>query len=95
MVALSGPVMKYSRVYVDAIGYELAPVVVTSAEIEQRLEPLYQKLKIPAGQLEAWTGINERRWWPAGHKLSDGATEAAWRARFWNIPTSPHATLAY
>ena len=48
--------MKYSRVYVDAIGYELAPVVVTSAEIEQRIEPLYSKLKIPAGQLEAWTG---------------------------------------
>ena len=72
--------MKYSRVYIDAIGYELAPVVVTSAEIEQRLAPLYEKLKIPAGQLEAWTGIKERRWWPAGHKLSDGATEAARRA---------------
>jgi 3-oxoacyl-[acyl-carrier-protein] synthase-3 len=72
--------MKYSRVYVDAIGYELAPVVVTSTEIEQRLETLYDKLKIPAGQLEAWTGIAERRWWPAGHQLSDGATEAARRA---------------
>ncbi|WP_010582888.1 3-oxoacyl-ACP synthase III [Schlesneria paludicola] len=72
--------MKYSRVYIDAIGYELAPVVVTSAEIEARLEPLYQKLKIPNGQLAAWTGINERRWWPAGHRLSDGATEAARRA---------------
>jgi 3-oxoacyl-[acyl-carrier-protein] synthase-3 len=74
------PDMKYSRVYVDAIGYELAPVVVTSAEIEQRLEPLYEKLKIPRGQLEAWTGISERRWWPVGHRLSDGATEAARRA---------------
>ena len=67
--------MKYSRVYVDAIGYELAPVVVTSAEIEQRLAPLYETLKIPAGQLEAWTGISERRWWPVGYGLSDGATE--------------------
>lgn len=72
--------MKYSRVYVDAIGYELAPVVVTSAEIEERLEPLYEKLKITPGQLEAWTGINERRWWPVGHHLTDGATEAARRA---------------
>ncbi len=72
--------MKYSRVYVDAIGYELAPVVVTSAEIESRLEPLYSKLKIAPGQLEAWTGITERRWWEPEHRLSDGATEAARRA---------------
>lgn len=72
--------MKYSRVFVDAIGYELAPVVVTSTEIEARLSPLYEKLRIGPGQLEAWTGIAERRWWEAGHKLSDGATEAARRA---------------
>ena len=72
--------MKYSRVYVDAIGYELAPVVVTSTEIEQRLSPLYEKLKIQPGQLEAWTGISERRWWPAGYPLTSGATEAARRA---------------
>jgi len=39
--------MKYSNVYIDAIGYELAPVVVTSEEIEDRLAPLYEKLHIP------------------------------------------------
>ena len=72
--------MQYSKVYVEAIGYELAPVVVTSTELEQRLEPLYTKLRIAPGQLEAWTGIAERRWWDAGHRLSDGATEAARRA---------------
>jgi len=27
--------MQYSRVYVEAIGYELPPVVVTSTELEQ------------------------------------------------------------
>lgn len=72
--------MKYNRVFVDAIGYELAPVVVTSTDIEARLEPLYTKLRINPGQLEAWTGIAERRWWDEGHKLSDGATHAARRA---------------
>jgi acyl-CoA:acyl-CoA alkyltransferase len=72
--------MKYNRVFLDAIGYELAPVVVTSIDIETRLEPLYQQLRIAPGQLEAWTGIAERRWWEAGHRLSDGATEAARRA---------------
>ncbi len=72
--------MKYNRVFVDSIGYELAPVVVTSTDIEARLEPLYEKLRIAPGQLEAWTGIAERRWWDEGHKLSDGATQAARRA---------------
>ena len=45
--------MKYSRVYLDTIGYELAPVVVTSEELEARLQPLYEALHIPSGQLEA------------------------------------------
>ena len=39
--------MKYSRVFIDAIGYELPPVVVTSQELETRLQPLYQALRIP------------------------------------------------
>lgn len=72
--------MKYSKVYVDAIGYELPPVVVTSDELEERLAPLYEKLHIPEGQLEALTGIYERRWWHEDYRLSDGAIEAAKKA---------------
>ncbi|GIX05229.1 MAG: 3-oxoacyl-ACP synthase III [Planctomycetaceae bacterium] len=72
--------MRYSRVQVEAIGYELAPQVVTSAELEHRLEPLFKKLRIPPGQLEAWTGIRERRWWEPGFRLSDGAVIAARQA---------------
>jgi 3-oxoacyl-[acyl-carrier-protein] synthase-3 len=69
--------MKYSRVFVEAMGYELPPVVVTSAELEARLGTLYRALRIPDGQLEAWTGIAERRWWDEGYTLSDGAVAAA------------------
>jgi 3-oxoacyl-[acyl-carrier-protein] synthase III len=69
--------MKYSRVYVDALGYELPPVVVTSAELETRLGPMYEALRIPAGQLEAITGIIERRWWDPGYPVSRGAVAAA------------------
>jgi 3-oxoacyl-[acyl-carrier-protein] synthase-3 len=69
--------MKYSRVYIDAIGYELPPVVVTSQELEVRLRPLYQALRMPEGQLEALTGIVERRWWEPGYPPSQGAIEAA------------------
>jgi len=69
--------MKYSRVYINSMAYQLAPEVVSSKELESRLAPLYQKLRIPVGQLAALTGIEERRWWPKNHRLSDGAIEAA------------------
>ena len=52
--------MKYTRVVMDAIGYELAPVVVSSDELEERLQPVYETLRMPAGQLESLTGIAER-----------------------------------
>lgn len=69
--------MKYSNVYINSLSYELAPHVISSAELESRLAPLYQKLRIPMGQLAALTGIQERRWWPTDHLLSDGAIAAA------------------
>ena len=69
--------MQYSRVYVDSIGYELPPVVVTSRELEARLKGLYDSLHISEGQLEALTGIVERRWWEKGYPVSEGATSAA------------------
>jgi len=72
--------MKYSRVYLDSIGYELPPVVVTSQELEARLKPVYQALHLPDGQLEALTGIHERRWWEPGYPVSQGATAAARKA---------------
>jgi 3-oxoacyl-[acyl-carrier-protein] synthase-3 len=72
--------MKYSRVFLEAIGYELAPVVVSSAELEAQLQPLYEALRVPEGQLEALTGIVERRWWEPDYPLSDGALAAARKA---------------
>src|SRR3954447_3725236 len=72
--------MKYSRVFIESIGYELPPVVVTSNELEARLRPVYQTLRIPEGQLEALTGITERRWWEPNYPLSQGAIAAARKA---------------
>ena len=69
--------MKYSRVFMDSLGYELAPIVVSSDELEDHLEPVYRALRIPKGQLVAWTGIEERRWWEAGFPPSLGAAKAA------------------
>ncbi len=72
--------MNYTKVYIDAIGYEIAPVVVSSLEIERRLREVYSSLHLAEGQLEALTGIVERRWWEEGYRLSDGAIAAAQRA---------------
>jgi 3-oxoacyl-[acyl-carrier-protein] synthase-3 len=72
--------MQYSRVFIDAIGYELPPVVVTSQELEARLRPVYEALHMPEGQLEALTGIVERRWWEPGFPPSRGAVAAARKA---------------
>jgi 3-oxoacyl-[acyl-carrier-protein] synthase-3 len=69
--------MKYRKVTIEALGYELAPVVVTTAELEARLESLYRYLRIAPGQLQALTGIKERRWWEPGYPLSQGAIAAA------------------
>src|SRR5829696_2115870 len=72
--------MKYNRVHIEAIGYELPPVVVSTAELESRLSPVYQALKMAPGQLELLTGISERRWWEPGYPISLGAAAAAKKA---------------
>ncbi len=72
--------MKYTRVHVDAIGYALAPVVVSSDELEERLAPVYGALHLRPGQLEALTGIHERRWWEREFAVGDGAIEAGAKA---------------
>ncbi len=72
--------MLYSKVYIDAFGYELAPNVVTSDDLEKRLEPLYEALHFQKGQLEALTGIIERRFWDPGYKMYEGAVKAGEKA---------------
>lgn len=72
--------MQYSRVQIDALSYEIAPVVVTSLELEELLAPLYQHLRLQPGHLETLTGVQERRWWEENFPLSEGARLAAWRA---------------
>ena len=72
--------MLYSKVYIDAFGYELPPNVVTSDDLELRLEPLYKSLHFQKGQLEAITGIRERRFWDPGFKMNSGAVMAGKKA---------------
>jgi 3-oxoacyl-[acyl-carrier-protein] synthase-3 len=71
--------MRYLNTCIESLAVALPDEIWTSAEIEERLRPLYERLKLPAGRLELMTGIRERRMWPAGTRSSD-ASAAAGRA---------------
>ncbi|MDO8544080.1 MAG: 3-oxoacyl-ACP synthase III [Opitutaceae bacterium] len=71
--------MKFTNVCIESLAVALPEEIWTSAQIEERLRPLYDRLKLPVGRLELMTGIRERRMWPAGTRPSD-ASAAAGRA---------------
>ncbi|MGL6196235.1 MAG: 3-oxoacyl-ACP synthase III [Thermoguttaceae bacterium] len=58
--------MKYQNVCVESFTYTLPEEILTTTELEQRLVPTYERLKLPEGRLELLTGIRERRLWPSG-----------------------------
>ncbi len=66
----------YSQVCLDTFGYELPPRILTSEQIEQQLESVYQRLKLPPGRLELMSGIQQRRLWNEGTKPSEAAALA-------------------
>jgi len=72
--------MKYSTVYIEAFGYELAPHIVTSRELEEQLKPFFDFAGFKPGQLEALTGIKERRFWDVDHTLAEHAAAAGQKA---------------
>jgi acyl-CoA:acyl-CoA alkyltransferase len=74
------PAMKYKNVCIEALGYTLPEEIVTSDDLEARLEPLYRRLRLPQGRLELMTGIRQRRVWPAGTLPSEKSVESASKA---------------
>ena len=71
--------MKFAQVCLESLAVVLPEEVWTSAAIEERLRPLYERLKLPFGRLELMTGIRERRMWPPNTRPS-AASAAAGRA---------------
>lgn len=69
--------MRYQRVCLESFGYTLPTEVVSSAEIENRLAPLYGRLRLPQGRLELMTGIAERRFWPIDTRPSEVSVVSA------------------
>lgn len=71
--------MLFQNVCVESLAVSLPDEVWSSAEVEERLRPVYERLKLPFGRLELMTGIKSRRFWPPGMRPSE-ASAAAGRA---------------
>ncbi len=71
--------MRFVRTCIESLATALPDEILGTAELEERLRPLYERLKLPFGRLELMTGIRERRMWPEGTRPSD-ASAAAGRA---------------
>jgi 3-oxoacyl-[acyl-carrier-protein] synthase-3 len=68
--------MKFDSVCIESIAVAMPETAWTSAEIEERLRPLYERLNLPFGRLELMTGIRARRVWPADMRPSAGSAAA-------------------
>ncbi len=68
--------MRFEHVRVAAVAHALPEERVSSAELERRLAPLYERLRLREGRLELMSGIRERRFWPPGTRPSDAAALA-------------------
>ena len=51
--------MRYSHVCLHTFGYVLPPIMVSSEDLERRLAPVYERLKLPVGRLEMMSGIRD------------------------------------
>jgi len=72
--------MRYEKVCVESFGYELPETIITSLSLEERLAPIYNKVKLRYGRLEMMTGIRERRFWNDGVTPSQAGIKAAEKA---------------
>lgn len=72
--------MRFSRVAIASLAVELPDEVWTSDLLEQKLAPLYTRLRLPTGRLELMTGIRERRFWSRPIRPSEASALAGKKA---------------
>lgn len=72
--------MQFENVCIESLGYTLPATTVTTSELEQRLAPVYERLRLPEGRLELMTGILERRFWPSEMLPSETSIVSGQRA---------------
>ena len=68
--------MRFAHTCIESLAVTLPDTILTTAQVEEMLRPLYERLKLPFGRLELMTGIRERRVWPEGTRPSDASAAA-------------------
>ncbi len=71
---------RFKHVCIESMAVNLPPNEVTSADIEDKLAPIYKKLGIPFGTLEKLSGVKSRYFWDNSVMPSEAATGAAVKA---------------
>jgi acyl-CoA:acyl-CoA alkyltransferase len=70
----------HSEAAIVSVAAVHAPLVVTSAEFDERLAGTYARIGAQPGLLEGLAGIRERRWWPEGVAFAEAAAQAGRKA---------------
>jgi 3-oxoacyl-[acyl-carrier-protein] synthase-3 len=68
--------MRFEHVRVAAVAHVLPEERVGSEALEDRLAPLYERLRLRPGRLELMSGIRERRFFARGTRPSEAAARA-------------------
>lgn len=63
--------MQFTKVALASIGRVIPAEDISSEAIERQLKSVYERLRLPEGRLEGMSGINSRRIWKPGTRLSD------------------------
>ncbi|MBC76933.1 MAG: 3-oxoacyl-ACP synthase III [Halobacteriovoraceae bacterium] len=68
--------MKFKNVYIESMAYHRPDVFLSSEELEKKLSPVYERLRLPFGRLELSTGIKSRGYFenlrPSGISIAAG-----------------------
>lgn len=72
--------LRYENVCIESLGYDLPTEIVSTDELERRLTPIYERLRLPTGRLELMTGIRERRFFPGDMPPSEASVRSGRRA---------------
>ncbi len=70
----------YSDTAILAVTAAIAPIVVTSDEIDAQLLDTYERVGLRPGMLENLAGVKERRWWAPDVTFADAASMAGAKA---------------
>jgi len=71
---------RFTDTAVLSVSIAEAPIVMTSAAIDEALADTYARLDVRPGLLEGLAGIVERRWWPEDVTFADAAAMAGAKA---------------